>query len=478
VRPGAEEAVVEGLFAVGDGELVLRRVVPARGRSRSYVDGDLATAAMLAERAAPLLEIHGQHAQQALLQPRHQRDALDRFAGVDRSELRSARAEVRRLRARLEELGGDERARAREVDLLRYQLEEIDACAPEVGEEERLDAEESLLADAVAHRESGERAAATLLDDGGAADAVAAAVAALSGRSPYEELADRLASLAAELGDAAADLRQAAEAIEPDEERLDAVRRRRQRLVELRRKYGERLEDVLAYAAESRQRLEELTSLEGARAVAEAELAAAEARLADVAVRTGEVRRSAAPRLAAAVEELLAGLALAGSRVEVAVEDTEELPGAGEAVELRIAANPGSRPGSLARVASGGELSRVMLALRLVLTGGPPTMVFDEVDAGIGGEAALAVGASLARLAADRQVVVVTHLPQVAAHADHQLRVAKASSGSTTSTTVEQLDDAGRVVELSRMLSGSPGSGTARDHAQELLVAAGRARGR
>ena len=160
------------------------------------------------------------------------------------------------------------------------------------------------------------------------------------------------------------------------------------------------------------------------------------------------------------------------------VEDTAALPGAGEDVEIRLASNPGAPPGPLQRVASGGELSRVMMALRLVLSGGPPTMVFDEVDAGIGGEAAVAVGRSLAELGAERQVLVVTHLPQVAAFADHQLRVTKQVDGTVTVTTVEPLDESDRVVELSRMLSGSPGSSTAREHASELLEAAARARGR
>jgi DNA repair protein RecN (Recombination protein N) len=478
VRPGADEAVVEGLFAVGDTEWVLRRVVPAQGRSRSYLNGELSTAAALGELCATLLEIHGQHAQQALLQPGHQRDALDHFAALDTAPLRAARRHVQELHRRLDELGGDERSRAREIDLLRYQLDEIDRAAPEPGEEEALAADEDLLADAVAHQEAVAAAQELLGGDDGVVDGLARAVAALDGRAPFAASVARLRALAAELDDVLADLRGSADGIEPDDERLASVRARRQLLVELRRKYGDDLEEVLAHATRSRARLEELTSLDATRAAVEAELAAARAVVAAESERVGAARRAAAPALAERVAEVLGELALAGSRVVVDVSDTEGRPAAGDQVEVRLATNPGTEPGPLARVASGGELSRVMLALRLVLSGGPPTMVFDEVDAGVGGEAAVAVGRALARLGEDGQVMVVTHLPQVAAFADHQLRVAKHSDATSTVTVVETLDDPTRIIELSRMLSGSPDSATARDHAEELLVDAARQRGR
>ena len=330
----------------------------------------------------------------------------------------------------------------------------------------------------MAHREAAEQAQDLLGSEGGVLDALARALASLDGRQPFAPLVDRLRDAEAELSDAASELRSVAETVEPDDERLDEVRSRRHALVELRRKYGERVEDVLEHAARAGERLEELTSVDAARAAVEAEIVAADAALAEESERVGRARRAGAPDLAARVAGLLGDLALPGSRMEIEVADTPELPGAGDAVEFRLATNPGTEPGGLARVASGGELSRVMLALRLVLSGGPPTMVFDEVDAGIGGEAALAVGRSLARLGRDTQVLVVTHLPQVAAFADHQLCVTKRSDDTTTVTDVEPLDDAGRVVELSRMLSGSPRSATAREHAEELLGTAARQRGR
>jgi DNA repair protein RecN (Recombination protein N) len=483
VRPGATEAVVEGLFASDDGdgdgtEWVLRRVVPASGRSRSYVDGELTTATQLAELGGRSIEVHGQHAQQALLQPRHQREALDRFAGIDTGPLRAARAAVAALEQRLSELGGDERTRAREIDLLRYQIDEIEAVDPRPGEEEDLEAEEDVLADAVAHREAAAAALEALGGEGGALDGLAAATELLRGRPPFEAEVTRLDAAVPELRDVLAELRTRAESIEPDDERLARVRERRQRLVELRRKYGDDLDEVLAHAQEARRRLEELTSLDATRAAVEAELATARAALADEARRVGDARRAAAPELAERLVAILEDLALPGSRIEIAVEDREGAPGGGDDVELRISTNPGAPLGGLSKVASGGELSRVMLALRLVLSGGPDVMVFDEVDAGIGGEAATAVGAALARLAEERQVLVVTHLPQVAAFADHQLRVAKHADGSSTVTVVEQLDDEDRVIELSRMMTGQPDSETARTHAEELLATSAQQRGR
>lgn len=478
VRAGCDEAVVEGLFAVGDTEWVLRRVVPATGRSRSYVNGDLSTAANLAELAGSLIEIHGQHAQQALLRPAAQRDALDRFAGVDRSRLRELRDVRRSLLRKLDEAGGDERAREREIDLLRHQIGEIDAVAPEPDEERELEETEDLLAGAVGHRQAAERSLELVGGEGAAVDRLARACDELEAHAPFAGIAERLRALSIELDDSLSELRSLAEGIEPDTERLEQVRARRHELATLRRKYGETIPAVLEFAVEARARLEELSSLDQRREQLRAQLDEVASELDVECRRVGGLRRRAAPKLAAAIRELLVELAMANAQVELAVEDTEALPGAGEAVEIRLASNPGAAPGPLQRVASGGELSRVMMALRLVLSGGPPTMVFDEVDAGIGGEAALAVGRSLAALGEERQVFVVTHLPQVAAFADHQLRVAKQVDGTVTVTTVESLDDSDRVVELSRMLSGSPGSSTAQEHASELLEAAARARGR
>lgn len=469
VRPGSDEAVVEALLDLDGEELVVRRVVPASGRSRAYVNGELSTAAALAELMGRAVEVHGQHGQQVLLSSRHQRAALDRFAGIDTGPLRAARDRVAELSARLEHLTGDGPSLAREADYLRYQVEEIELLAPEADEEERLEAEEDLLAGAVGHRDAGAGALALLADDGAALELLARALGALRERDPFRPVVDRLVAVDVELSDTVAELRSLADSIEPDDERLAAVRSRRQALVQLRRKYGEHLSEVLAFLDAARVRLEELSSVDASADAVRTQLTAARAELDHLAAEVGAARRAAAPQLAAAVGEHLASLALPDARVEVTVADGD-LVGAGDHVEFLLAANPGAPLAGLAKVASGGELSRVMLALRLVLSGGPSTMVFDEVDAGIGGATANAVGAALAGLASDRQVVVVTHLAQVAAFADQQVQVAKHTDGATTSTTVTPLDDEARVVELSRMLSGSPDSSAAREHALELLA--------
>jgi DNA repair protein RecN (Recombination protein N) len=482
VRPGADEARAEGRFVVGADEVVLARVVPRSGRSRAYVDGRLATAAELAEVGRNLVDLHGQHAHQSLLSPRSQRAALDRFARVDLRPLATGRDRVRAIDDALAALGGDARAQAREVDLLRFQLGELDAASlDDPDEDQALEAQEDALADAAAHREAAAAAYDALGGDGGASagDRVGQAVDALAGRRPFAALEARLRAVQAELAEAASDLLAAGDAIVDEPELLDRVRGRRRLLRELCRKYGEQLSEVMAYESEARIRLAELES-RGERVEAlGAERAAAATAVDTAATAVAAARRRAAPDLAARVEEHLRALAMPGARLEVAVRG----PGPADDVEFLLAANRGGAPLPLAKVASGGELARAMLAARLVLVDSlladaPPTLVFDEVDAGIGGEAALSVGRALATLAADHQVLVVTHLPQVAAFADQQVAVIKRDEGGATVAAVRTVAGADRVVELSRMLSGQPGSATARDHAEELLATASRERGR
>jgi DNA repair protein RecN (Recombination protein N) len=471
VRPGAIEAEVEGLFADDEHEVVLRRVVPRVGRSRAYCDGRLVPTAQLAELGAGLVELHGQHAQQSLLRPRSQRDALDRFGAIDLAPLADADRRCRDLTAALADLGGDERSRARELDLLRYQRDELAAARLEdPDEDERLDRLEDVLADASAHRAAGASAVDLLGSDGGALDRVAEAIHLLDHRGPFDAAVGRLRDVAAELADVVADLRQAAESVEEDPERLDEVRTRRQLLVDLRRKYGDTLAEVMAYEAQVATEIAELEGREARTAGLEAELAAAQIERDRLARAVGSARRGAAPMLAAELEAHLREVALPAARVEVDVSDAGD--GSGDRVELLLAANPGMDPQPLGKVASGGELSRTMLALHLVLSAGPATMVFDEVDAGIGGATATAIGRALGRLATGRQVLVVTHLPQVAAYADVQIAVAKSDDGEMTSSSIRQLDARDRVIELSRMMSGSPESSSARRHARELLAAA------
>jgi DNA repair protein RecN (Recombination protein N) len=474
VRPGATEARVEARFVVDDTEVVVARVVPREGRSRAYVDNRLATVASLAEHGERLVDLHGQHAHQSLLATSVQRDALDRYGNIDTAPLRIARARLAELDGELAKLGGDERARAREIDLLRYQLEELErADLTDPDEDQTLSAAEDLLADAAAHRQAALRAVALLTEDGGVLDSVGSAQSLVTGRGPFAAAAARFKAAAADLDDIAADLRASAESIEEDPVRLDQVRERRQLLVELRRKYGDTLAEVITERDAIGTRLAELESyaqraldLEAQRTVAAVAETAAAAAL-------GTARRTAAPRLAAAVEEHLGALALPKARLGVEVGADP-----GDEVRFLLAANPGSPLLPLAKVASGGELARTMLALRLVLSGAPETLVFDEVDAGVGGEAAVAVGRALAQLGQDHQVFVVTHLPQVAAFADTQVQVSKQVKAGVTVTSAAVLSAEQRVVELSRMLAGRADSSSALAHASELLAAAAERRPR
>ena len=472
VRPGASEAIVDGRFETNEGEeLILTRVIAAEGRSRAYCNGRPVTVGELAARSQGLVELHGQHAHQQLLRTANQRDALDRFAGVDLEPLRTVRARIAEIDDALARLGGDERTRAREAEVLRFQLDELDAAGlDDPDEDASLDAEENTLADAVAHQEAGARAVEALTGDGGVNDLASEAVGALRGRTPFADAAGRLEGLVAELRDVASDIRAAADAISDDPERLDTIRRRRQQLAELRRKYGETLALVIDERDQIRDRLAELDShtervgeLTAARAVAEADEAAAASVVA-------AARKGAAKDLASGIEARLHALAMPEARVRVDVEG----PDPADEVAIMLAANPGSEPQPVAKVASGGELSRASLALRLELTAGPPCLVFDEVDAGIGGEAAWSIGGALADLADRHQIVVVTHLAQVAAFADHHVRVRKDQGKSATTARAEVLTDDARVSELARMLSGKPDSSSGRSHAQELLDAAGR----
>ncbi len=471
VRPGASEALVEGRFAVDDDEVILARAVPAQGRSRAWIDGRMAPVSALAEAGARLLELHGQHSQQSLLDAGAQRRALDAFAAIDLGPLTTARARRRTLHQELEALGGDERARARQADLLRYQLAEIDSAGlADPHEDDALREEEERLAEAAAHRHAAAVALAALDsgDGGGRAviDLLGSARGALDGRGPLAELAARLASLQADASDVASDLRHVVETWDDDPERLESVRARRQLLRELSRKYGEGPAGVLAFADEARGLLAGLVAAGERAAVLAEELRSADAEVTTAEAAVGLARRRAAPELARAVEDRLRVLAMPHARVEVTVAE----PDPGDDVTFLLGANPGEAVLPLAKVASGGELARAMLALRLVLTEAPPTMVFDEVDAGVGGEAAQAVGRALAELSRRHQVLVVTHLAQVAACARQQLGVRKEVSGDRTVAQATVLEDEDRVVELARMLSGRPGSATARKHAEELLA--------
>ena len=518
VRTGARHARVEGVLdlegaallaevettvdrAGGElegGRLMLARQVSAEGRSRAYAGGAGVPAGILSEIADRVVAVHGQSDQHRLLSATAQRDALDRFAGPSALALRErfaeTYAELRAVVAEREELLTRSRERAREADLLRFGLEEIEKVAPQPGEDLALAEEEGRLGFADTLRTAAEQAREMLSAEHGGPDAlgiVGAARRLLDGVRDHDpaagELADRLAEAGYLLGDLAADTASYASGLETDPARLAAVSERRAALVALTRKYGETIDEVIAWSAEAAVRL---GGLEGADdrihelAVRSAEL---QASLAETGAELSAVRTEAAVRLGGAVSEELTALAMPHAVVDVRVTQTEAPDGLPvgprrlrmsatglDDVELGLAANRGADARPLHKGASGGELSRVMLGLEVVLAGTNPvpTMVFDEVDAGVGGKAAVEVGRRLAMLARDAQVVVVTHLPQVAAFADRHVVVAKSSDGLVTTSGLTVLDDAGRVRELSRMLAGLEGSDSAQAHAEELLATA------
>ncbi|MDQ1362046.1 MAG: repair protein RecN [Acidimicrobiaceae bacterium] len=473
VRSGATEAVVEGRFAEdGDEQVILARAVATAGRSRAWVDGRMASVSGLGEVGAQLVELHGQHLHQSLVHGAAQRGALDGFADIDLTAMHAARNRLRMLEAESAGLGGDAQQRARDADLLAYQVAEIDAAALEdEAEGDRLSAEEDRLAAASAHREAAAHALEALTGTGtgseaeSAQDRVAVAAGALADRPPLAPLEERSRAVMAELADLGTELRQVVETWDDDPERLEAVRARRQLLHELARKYGATPGEIMAFAAEARAKLADLESAD-ARAVAlDDEIERAAAVLAEAEAVVARRRHQAAPVLADQIESTLRTLAMPSARFEVSVAGE----GPADQVTFLLGANPGEPALPLAKVASGGELARTMLAVRLALTGSPGVVVFDEVDAGIGGMAAVSVGAALATLAERTQVLVVTHLAQVAAHADRQVSVRKDEVDGRTVALTAELDPEDRIVELSRMLSGSPDSDTARRHARELL---------
>jgi DNA repair protein RecN (Recombination protein N) len=479
VRAGASEAVVEGRFVVDERELVLSRAVPTAGRSRAYVDGRMAPASLLSELGEDLVDLHGQHVHQSLLHQTAQREALDIFAGADLEPLAQARQELAAIDARLTDLGGDPRVLARTVGLLRFQLDEIAAAAiTALHEEEKLVAEESVLAQIGALRVAMAEARNALAGPDasqahaslGATDLLGMAASQLAAHESLSDLAVRIRAAQADIEDAARELRLRDERLEEDPERLEAVRQRLQLFADLRRKYGPSLADVLEFERASQLQLSELEAAEETRCGLEARRRAAAGLLEQAEERLGASRRQAAPKLAAAVEAHLRELALPGARLEVRVGDDP----AGQEVEFLLGANPGEPALAFAKVASGGELARTMLATRLVLSVAPPTLVFDEVDAGVGGEAALAVGRALCAIGRDHQVLVVTHLAQVAAFADEQVLVSKSETEGRTVARARPVTGEDRVVELSRMLSGHPDSAAARRHARELLALAAR----
>src|SRR5437763_4676914 len=505
VRPGATEAYVEGFFSCGpellegdeladlrdrlpDGadEVVLGRRVGAEGRTRAFVQGRTASAADLQELGGRLLAFFGQHEHRKLTVASAQLDLLDAFCGPDHLALRERYAATHRtaaaLRRELEALRARVGALDRDRDLLAFEIEEIEELDPSPDEEEALMAERGRLRAVDALRAAagaGAEALAPELPDGPTATTALAEAerhaASVAGSDPQlDALAARLGELRIEAEGLGGELRRYVEGLQAEPGRLEEVESRLESYDRLKRKHGGSVEAVLAHAERCRTERARLESAETDLGRHEADLEQAQAQEAALARNLGDARRAAAPRLASAVRKELAQLAMGDAKFEVRLEQRDELGAAGgERAEFVVAPNPGVPAGPLREIASGGELSRVMLALMSVAgTGGARTLVFDEVDAGVGGQTARAVGERLRRLADGRQVVCITHLPQIAALADQHFRIEKEASAGTSLATVEALEGQAVVAELCRMLGADSSDAGARRHARELLAAA------
>ena len=512
VRSGTERATVDGIFHtdgdsaaarlvddvggyLDDGEVVVSRSVSSSGRSRAHLAGRTVAAGVLGDFSSRLLTIHGQSDQLQLLDPTRQLRNLDRFAGLDgdRRNYRRLRRAWAALARDLNERTEKRRDLAREAETLRRSLEEIDTLDPQPGEDEDLKVTISRLQDADEVRDAALAALAAIdggdpdaaVEEAAAVESLSAAASALSERAGAEprfgDLAARINAVVTDLADISGEIGAALSDV-PSPESLEGLLARQQDLRELR-KYASDIDGVLAWRDQARERLSSIDVSGDALEELRGRVEEAAAAMVDAARELSSSRTAAAGRFATAVSTEIEGLQMssslrvdvrsAGGRGAAAAESADCLADGIDEVEFLLV--QGGTPNSLAATASGGELSRVMLALEVVLAGRGRTMVFDEVDSGVGGRAAVEIGRRLARLAVDNQVIVVTHLPQVAAFADAHVHVAKAASEESVRSSVRTLDSTERVEELSRMLAGLE-SDTGRAHAEELLKTARRAK--
>jgi DNA repair protein RecN (Recombination protein N) len=478
----------EGGFAAGDGVLLVRRMVDAQGKSRAWINGSAATVAQLREMAEHLVDIHGQHAWQGLTRPATVRALLDGQAGIDTTKLAALWQAWRAALAALDEARGRRDTLERERERLAWQIGEVDKLAPGADEWDELNAEHQRLAHGQALLD-GARAALDAVSEGDpAADALLGrALDVLDDVARFDAevaaIVEVLRAAQAQVQDAAHSLHAYLGHREPDPERLAELDARLSAWVSLARRYRRTPAELPALLAGWKDELKSLDAAADLEGLERAAQAAEDAWRVE-ARRVSAARAKAAPRLAAAVTQAMQQLGMAGGRFEVALLPQDEPQSFGlESVELRVAGHAGSTPRALAKVASGGELSRLALAIAVTTAGGggavttaragdgaagAPTLIFDEIDSGVGGTVADSVGALMQRLGRSTQVLAVTHLAQVAACADHHLLVSKALKGKATSSDVRPVAGEARVAEVARMLGGESLSGTA--HAQAMLA--------
>jgi DNA repair protein RecN (Recombination protein N) len=512
-RTGADEAVVEatveipddlrariagvlegaGLPAPDGDEVFIRRIIQRGGRSRCYVNGALTTAARLGELGALLIDLSGQHQHQGLVDPGRHLEILDLFAAAsgarkkdadaagELAAMDAAWAELRRCDELLASLGGDEREREARVDYLRFQLEELDGAGLKANEDAELEIERARLASVDALQSAARTAEEVLYGgDDSARDRVAAASREIERAArtdpTLEPMSRQLTEIETLIDDAADQLRSYADKLEGDPERLAWLDERIALIRRLTRKHGGTLAEVVAKAAELRGELEALTGRETKLAEVASQRSAAEGAAIAAAAALTRRRTAAARRLEKEVGAALAELGMAAAKLSVVVEARPLGPTGADRIELMLASNKGEDTRPLVKIASGGELSRIMLALKLALRQAEEvaTYVFDEVDTGIGGATAQVVGAQIRAVADHRQVLCVTHLPQIAAYADHHFHVEKTELAGRTETHVRKLTGTARKDELARMLGGHA-TPRAKAHAAELLAEAARA---
>jgi len=500
IRSGADKATVEGVFDISklkdiskladdrgieveEETLVLKREIATSGRGRAWINGTTVTASVLAEIGRQLVNLHGQHDAQTLLDSESQRRILDAFGGADRQAelVRSAHGEMSDVRREIATLTSRRADAEKRADYLRHVAKEIEDARLSSGEDTKLEDEARVLENADELRTlastlnellSGEEA--SVLSQLGAAQRPLSSIERIDPSAVrMQELFDTGFYALQELARAVDDY---AGSVELDPARLEEVRRRRDRVFGLLKKYGPTLEDVIAAGTAARAELDLIDTAQFDLANLTAREADARRRLSREAEKLSEMRLSAAKKLAKAVDALLPPLGMPDGRFSVTLTARDEPTAEGaEDVEFRVALNVGHQDRPLARVASGGELSRVMLALKTILArvDQVPTLIFDEVDAGIGGRVGLQVGDTLRRVAKEHQVFAISHLPQIAARAHHHIVVAKGAKGGVTTADITVLEGTSRVNEIARMLGGDPESKVSRAHAKELLESAG-----
>ena len=496
VRTGADRATVEGVFETGsrsdvaewldehgveagEGVLILKREVAVEGRNRAWINGAPATATLLGELGAVLVNLHGQHEHQTLLRRDEQRSILDAYAGNEAlvTSVREAHGRLREVRQKIEELDRRRREAAQRADFLRFQAEEIESAGLKPGEDEALEDEQRRLSHSEELMALADRIAQTVSTDD---EALVSRLASLrravdqllridQAQQELSELFDTAYYALDELGNRMADY---ATSVEHDPARLEEIRRRQDVIYRLKSKYGATVEEVIERGRAAREELDLIENAEWELAALQKQEGAAALELNALAEQLTARRAEALRSLAAEVNQVLPDLGMKGGRFEIcALPLPSPGPAGAEEVEFRVSLNQGFDPKPLASVASGGELSRVMLALKTILArlDAVPTLVFDEVDTGVGGRVALQVGDKMRQVAASHQVFAITHLPQIASRAHVHLLVKKHEENGTTATRVDRLDADERVREIARMLGGDPESEVSMEHARELL---------